>query len=200
MTLRFSCTQCGRHLKADDRFAGRQARCTQCGASLIVPLPAADDAEKADSEDTALPVTPVELHSPENLVDMTAMVDIVFFLLIFFLVTSMQGVCASIGLPAPDPQKVATKGQRTIADFESDAEYLIVRIDQEDVVWIEDQEIPSQQELLGKLREKLDSPKAPRRMLVLGSGDARHATVVRVLDAGNEVGLEDVRLALDEEP
>ena len=32
---------------------------------------------------------------------MTAMVDIVFFLLIFFLVTSMQSIEAVINLPAP---------------------------------------------------------------------------------------------------
>jgi biopolymer transport protein ExbD len=54
--------------------------------------------------------------------------------------------------------------------------------------------------LLVKLRETLDKAQAPRRMLVLGNGDARHATVVRVLDAGNEVGLEDVRLAIEDEP
>jgi biopolymer transport protein ExbD len=103
-------------------------------------------------------------------------------------------------MPAPDPQKVSSKGQRTVADFESDADYLIVRIDQDDAVWVEDQEMPSEQDLLVKLRETLDKAQAPRRMLVLGNGDARHATVVRVLDAGNEVGLEDVRLAIEDEP
>lgn len=204
MTIRFRCTQCGKLLKATDRFAGRTARCTVCGAKLVVPgeapEPVAVPEQAGEEEEIVVLAAPGEQHSPENLVDMTAMVDIVFFLLIFFLVTSMQGVCASIGMPSPDPQKVSAKGQRSIADFENDAEYLIVRIDQESVVWVNDQEIPGQQELLVKLRELLDSPKAPRRMLVLGSGDARHETVVRVLDAGNEVGLEDVRLALDEEP
>ena len=37
----------------------------------------------------------------EDLIDMTAMVDIVFFLLIFFLVTSMQSLESVINLPAP---------------------------------------------------------------------------------------------------
>ena len=47
----------------------------------------------------------------EDLVDMTAMVDIVFFVLIFFMVTSMEGVYSSINMPSPDPQKVASSGR-----------------------------------------------------------------------------------------
>ena len=65
----------------------------------------------------------------EDLVDMTAMVDIVFFVLIFFMVTSMEGVYSSIDMPSPDPQKVATSGKRSVNDFESDKEYVVVRID-----------------------------------------------------------------------
>ena len=36
-------------------------------------------------------------------------------------------------------------------------------------------------------------------MLVLGSGDAEHGTVVMVLDAGNDAGMEEVQLAVDED-
>lgn len=207
MVIRFRCPECDKRLKTPDGTSGRLVGCTRCGARVTVPPestePGGDpvpepDASNDEAED--FPLAKTQKRSFEDLVDMTAMVDIVFFLLIFFMVTSMQGVCASIGLPAPDPQKVSTKGQRTIADFEKDADYLIVRIDQDDTVWIQDQEVPSDQELRVKLREALEGPKAPHRMLVLGNGDARHATVVRVLDAGNAVGIEDVRLALDEEP
>ena len=65
----------------------------------------------------------------EDLVDMTAMVDIVFFLLIFFMVTSMAGSFSSIGMPTPDPQKTAARGQRSAADFDQDKEYIVVRVD-----------------------------------------------------------------------
>jgi len=126
------------------------------------------------------------------------MVDIVFFLLIFFLITSMQGVCSSIAMPIPDPE-TATTAPRTIADFENDQDYLIVRIDADNSVWIDDAEIPSQQDLLIKLREAVEDPNGPGRMLVLGNGDAQHATVVRVLDAGTAAGIDDIRLAIDKE-
>ena len=41
----------------------------------------------------------------EDLVDMTAMVDIVFFLLIFFMVTSMQGLYSAISHSAAQSRK-----------------------------------------------------------------------------------------------
>ena len=65
-----------------------------------------------------------KLQKVEDLVDMTAMVDIVFFVLIFFMVTSMEGVYSSIKMPSPDPQKTASSGRRSVTDFESDKEYV----------------------------------------------------------------------------
>ena len=47
----------------------------------------------------------------KDLIDMTAMVDIVFFLLIFFLVTSMQSIEAVINLPSPQASPTCV-GQR----------------------------------------------------------------------------------------
>ena len=55
----------------------------------------------------------------EDLIDMTAMVDIVFFLLIFFLVTSMQSIEAVINLPAPQASKRADNVQ-AVPDITND--------------------------------------------------------------------------------
>ncbi len=41
----------------------------------------------------------------ENLVDMTAMVNIVFFVLIFFMVTSMQKTFTAIEMPSPQQDR-----------------------------------------------------------------------------------------------
>jgi len=135
----------------------------------------------------------------EDLVDMTAMVDIVFFVLIFFMVTSMEGVYSSIDMPSPDPQKVGSSGKRSVSEFESDKEYVIVRIDRDNTIWLNDTEIPSEQELLVRLREIRQSGSAPNRMLVLGNSECKHGTVVEVLDAGSDVGMEEVQLAVDDE-
>ena len=130
---------------------------------------------------------------------MTAMVDIVFFLLIFFMVTSMQGIYASISMPAPDQQKGASQGKRTVMEFEKDGDFVIVRIDRDDTVWLDGAEIPSDQDLRIKLRNARRGSGTPNKMLVLGSSEARHGTVVMVLDAGNDAGMDEVQLAVDDE-
>lgn len=132
----------------------------------------------------------------EDLVDMTAMVDIVFFVLIFFMVTSMEGVYASINMPTPDTQKTTAKGKRSVADYQNDKDCVIVRIDQNNTVWINDSETRSEQEVLVRLREI--RPTSPR-MLVLGNSEAKHGTVVMVLDAGSDVGMKEVQLAVDDD-
>ena len=135
----------------------------------------------------------------EDLVDMTAMVDIVFFVLIFFMVTSMEGVYSSIDMPSPDPQKTASSGKRSVSDFESDKEYVVVRIDRDNTLWLNDVEVASQQELLVRLRELRQNNAGTNHMLVLGNSEAKHGTVVQVLDAGSDVGMEEVQLAVDDE-
>ena len=134
----------------------------------------------------------------EDLVDMTAMVDIVFFVLIFFMSTSMQGVYSSINMPAPEAQKVASQGRRSVADFEK-ADFVIVRIDRDNTIWLNDREIPSEQELLVQLRAVRQGSSSANKMLVLGNSEAKTGTVVMVLDAGMEAGMDDMQLAVDDE-
>lgn len=40
MAIEFDCTQCGKPLFAQDRFAGRPIRCPGCGLTLSIPVPA----------------------------------------------------------------------------------------------------------------------------------------------------------------
>ncbi len=37
MPISFSCPQCGKGFKADDKFVGKNVRCKQCGAQTTVP-------------------------------------------------------------------------------------------------------------------------------------------------------------------
>jgi biopolymer transport protein ExbD len=135
----------------------------------------------------------------EDLVDMTAMVDIVFFLLIFFMVTSMQGICSSIRMPSVDPQKAVTQAHRSVVDYEKDSDFIVVRIDRDNQIWLDGVEIPSEQELRQKLEAARAGDKAPKKMLVLGASEARHEKVVMVLDAGSGAGMDEMQLAVDDE-
>ena len=137
----------------------------------------------------------------EELIDMTAMVDIVFFLLIFFLVTSMDGLESAIPMPAPNAQEGV--GGTSVAEpndleiFEDNDEYIVVNIDQDDQIDIDGRQLEDIPELINKLKELHSAPPNPNKMLVVGNGDATHGRMVEVLDAGHDAGIELVRIAID---
>jgi biopolymer transport protein ExbD len=139
----------------------------------------------------------------EDLVDMTAMVDIVFFLLIFFMVTSMQGTFSSIKMPAPDSESMAKTGKKSINDIERDQDTVIVRIDHDNAVWLNDTEIPGgsgcENELRLRLRESRKNSANRNKLLVLGNSECLHGVVVMVLDAGTDAGFDEMQLAVDDE-
>jgi biopolymer transport protein ExbD len=135
----------------------------------------------------------------EELIDMTAMVDIVFFLLIFFLVTSMKAIDSTVPMPAPDPQKAAAREPRSIPELESDTDYIVVHIDRNDRMTVNDAEVHNERDLLFRLRDLKTSGNRPDKMLVVGHSEATHGTAVMVLDTGREVGIEQVRLAVADE-
>ncbi len=187
-------------MKVAASHAGRKGRCPKCGSAVLVP--AAPPAEPvADSGPRRLLPPVAGRHDDEEMIDMTAMVDIVFFLLIFFMVTSLGMQQASIELPRPSSTASASQApaKRTIEDFEADEDYVIVRIDRDNSVWVEDAETLTSADLHERLREIVNrqGEQSPH-VLVLGSGDAEHGTAVMVLDAAHDVGISDVRLAVEE--
>jgi biopolymer transport protein ExbD len=135
----------------------------------------------------------------EELIDMTAMVDIVFFLLIFFLVTSMKAIDSTVPMPTPDPQKAASREPKPLSDLESDNEYIVVHIDKNDRITVNDVGVQNDRDLLFRLRELRTSGDRPDKMLVVGHGDATHGTAVMIMDTGREAGIEHVRLAVADE-
>ena len=207
MSIQFNCPQCGKSLKAPDEFGGRKVRCTACKQVVVVPKtlaehlevpvpqPVAGDLDPEHEEEA--PINFTKPRHEEELVDMTAMVDIVFFLLIFFLVTSVQSIQASIEMPAPDPDQGAPQGKVTVEALEQDDNYVIARIDKDNTVWVNDSEAPTRAEVISKLREAKDEhgSKSGFALIVMASGDCRHETVVMVLDAGAAAGIQGVRLA-----
>jgi biopolymer transport protein ExbD len=139
--------------------------------------------------------------------DMTPMVDVTFQLLIFFMLTASFAMQKSLNVPKPQTSTTAG-GSRTLEDFEQNPDYVVVRVDAFNTfhvssnLWEDEIEAPSQQELLVKLRQarKGDAAgHAPRYLLVVASGEALHERVVMAIDAGNEVGMDEVQLVTTEE-
>jgi len=224
VTIRFRCDHCSLTLTADDDRAGAKFRCPRCGREgVIAPASAegpgaggAGPAGRAAARDADRP--PVEALEEEEVepvafggkrtedegIDMTPMVDVTFLLLIFFMVTAAYSLQKSIEVPAPDQEESSTQA-RTVEEIEKDDDYVIIRVARDNTVWVNEQEAPSEQEVLVKLREAREGQpgttgSGPTSLLVLADEEARHETVVMCLDAGNTVGMENVRVScVDEE-
>ncbi len=208
MIIRFHCPQCGKRLKADEARAGRSSVCPRCSTTVIVPaasdsqMTIADEAAAGSeagstphSEHALLLMKPVSRHN-EDLIDMTAMVDIVFFLLIFFMVMSIQAIESVIGLPAPKSQASSTT---TTADFANDPNYITVTIYEDDTVWLEDEQVFGAQDLRTRLRAAHEDDELLSGMLVVGSPEASHGTFVMVIDAGADAGLSELMFSVSED-
>lgn len=207
--LRFPCPGCGKRLTAPEAAAGRQSSCPNCGTKVTIP--SARVAGEKSAAATELP-EPKELatehalllmpprHSVHaDLIDMTAMVDIVFFLLIFFLVTSMQSLESVINLPSPQ-QSSNTSAVAQPTDYLNDPTYIVVTIDEDDIVYVEEEEVYGEQGLRSKLRAARQEDPERTGMLVIGDPDATHGKLVSVLDAGADAGIKELLFSVSEPP
>ena len=199
--IRFSCTYCGKKLGASDTSVGKSKTCPNCRGRVRVPSPT-EVAERAaaramashgGSDHALLLVGRRPKH--EDLIDMTAMVDIVFFLLIFFLVTSMQSIEAVINLPTPQAASGAPDSVQAVPDITEDPNYVVVTIDSDDAVFVEDEEAMSEQDLRAKLRAA-HQEQDKDGLMISGSGDASHGKFVMVLDAGADAGMTEIMFSV----
>lgn len=167
----------------------------QPAASAAPPPVAAATAAALDSPEE--PLFPRPKKHPEDLIDMTAMVDIVFFLLIFFLVTSLQALEAVMDMPTPQASEGGVSTGRSLADLENDANSVVVRIEDDDSIWVEDAQVFNDAELTFRLRSARTEGDR-RNLLVIGDADASHGAAVRVFDAGAAAGMGGISFIVQE--
>ncbi len=125
--------------------------------------------------------------------DMTPMVDVVFLLLIFFMITAAFGMQKSLSVPDPESDQSA---QQAAMPEEKAEEDIVINITGDDQVFVEGEVATTQQELYAKLRDRQyqHSQHPTRNLLVVAESEATHETVVRVLDAAAGVGMDSVWL------
>ncbi len=201
--IRFNCPQCGKKLKAGPEQAGTRFKCTRCGNASRVPRwtdevrgedaqragRAAAAAWQASIHDEATP--PLKFGKrlrTDSEMDMTPMVDVTFQLLIFFMITASYALQKSLEVPKPDSEAPVAQ-QRVPQEPEDD--FIVVRVDQDSVVWVNDHEAPTRQELIARLRDELAAGHQ-RGLLVSYHPDARHERVVRCIDVGTSLGMENI--------
>ncbi len=174
---------------AADAAAGfvHEATAADLGAEIYAAW--TDDGESGEEEDFSLRSADTDFEE----MDLTPMVDVTFLLLIFFMITASFSLQKSLQVPPPNPEeKGAQQSEMTLEDFEANS--IIVEIDAENGISVDDEKLSDPSELVDTLREK-GSSEQKFELVLDADPDAFHETVVTVIDAANEVGMQKIRLA-----
>lgn len=132
--------------------------------------------------------------------DMTPMVDVVFLLLIFFMVTASFTLQKSIEQP---PSKIEDPSTNVVDEPEDEDDYVEVIIDQTNTYYVtsrdaEEVEAPSDREMRDRMRDAKLTTGAPR-LIIRAHVDSLHKNVVKVWDAGNSMGFESIEMRTTDE-
>ena len=121
---------------------------------------------------------------------MTALVDVTFLLLTFFMATASFTLQQCLPLPAADDVAGEVNAKQSPAE-------IVVVVDEYNTFSVitsaGEVEAPSVQELFQHLREAAVQPHATQ-LRVRASREATHQRVVSALDAATKTGIEQIRL------
>ncbi|HEX6987518.1 MAG TPA: biopolymer transporter ExbD [Planctomycetaceae bacterium] len=198
--IRFRCPACGRTLGVAARKAGRTVRCPACRMSVVVPEhgdeprpgPSASSAAMLEvaADDGGFKLRRRRRVEVEEM-DLTPMVDVTFLLLIFFMITASFSLQKTLEVPPPDPE---SQGASPVPLEQIEENSVVVRVEPGDTYLVDDRPVADPDDLPAALGEAMADGNRSE-LVIEADGAARHEAVVRVYDAGNEVGMQRIRLA-----
>lgn len=154
--------------------------------------PGADD---DDEEEFTLSRSSVE--KVEEL-DLAAMVDVAFQLVLFFMVTASVTLIKSMELPKPTestkPAAASAPGVGSRNKNEVESDFIVVAISADGEIRVEDEPATAEQ-LVERLRE-VRTATGKTGMILRAENKTRHRTAVAAYDAANAIGL---RIAIERE-
>lgn len=124
---------------------------------------------------------------PPEEIDLTAMVDVAFQLVLFFLVTATTIYFKTLEIPRPDPEDKEAVAQEMRTLEEMMEEYILVEIDPQGRVQVDREPIEASG-LIDRLREAR-AKTLRTQMLLMADFSTPHANAVAALDAATEIGL-----------
>ncbi len=138
--------------------------------------------------------------SDEEDMDMTPMIDVVFQLLLFFMLISTFQIQKAIGFPDPgDPKQaknIPTLGQlgrdRVIISINAKSELELLHYDQQGTAARPE---PIKRENLVSRLEQIARQERKTSVIIRADDKAKHESVVAVIDAANLANMEDIRIA-----
>ena len=125
------------------------------------------------------------MEEEENEINLTPMLDVVFIMLIFFIVTATFIKEAGIQVERPDT---------VTADSQDDASILIA-ISPNDDIWIDRQKRDPR--AVRSLLERLHAENPKGSIVIQADEESTHATLVVVMEAAKAAGVTNVAIATD---
>ena len=124
--------------------------------------------------------------------DLTPLVDVTFLLLLFFMLTASFTIQKTIEAPQPESDERKT-AQALVRLEDLTRDNVIVRIDADSAVSVDEEETPVAA-VAAALRQRLRST-GKTKLVIKADDEALHETVVAVIDAASEVGMQRIRIA-----
>jgi biopolymer transport protein ExbD len=135
-------------------------------------------------------LAPLRQHKPE--IQMSALIDIVFLLLLFYAVTTTFVSDERLKLKLPEAKTAEDAG---VSREERPPE---VKIAADGTIWIDDRIVP-ESELENRIRQLVE--RAPDDGIILkGDKDADYGVVVHVLDVARSVGAKGIQMSAERPP
>jgi biopolymer transport protein ExbD len=119
-------------------------------------------------------------------------------MLIFFMVASAQAIVAVMPFPPAQAQSGAAGKVKSASDLQADPEFLTVRIEAGDEIWIDEEQVYGEMAIRTRLRTERTKDNERRSVLVIGNADATHGAAVLVFDSCMDAGFDDIRLSVQE--
>lgn len=123
----------------------------------------------------------------ESAIDVTPMLDVVFIMLIFFIVTSVFIKEAGIEVNRPDATTATPKENVSI----------LVAINDNNEIWIDKRRVDVR--AVKSVIERMRAENPEGGLVIQADNDANVKTLTAVADAARELGLYDVSIATDNE-
>jgi biopolymer transport protein ExbD len=124
-------------------------------------------------------------ESDDTNVDITPMLDVVFIMLIFFIVTATFIKEAGIDVDKPDAATAVVQEKASI----------LIAIDADDRVWINRRQVDVRS--VRSIIERLHAENPKGTVVIQADRDSRNDMLVRVMDASRRAGVYDIALAAD---
>ncbi|MEM1189506.1 MAG: biopolymer transporter ExbD [Pseudomonadota bacterium] len=125
----------------------------------------------------------VNVESDDSGVDITPMLDVVFIMLIFFIVTATFIKEAGIDVDKPEAATAVVQEKASI----------LVAIDGEDRVWINRRQVDLRS--VRSIIERLHAENPKGTVVIQADRDSRNDTLVQVMDSSRRAGVYDIALA-----